>query len=172
MPGLCAGHFRLRPAVPEAVRREARRKTLPRTGCVIGRHRLAGAGSLAVEVSVIESELLTFVRASIRSVWNVELLLWLFGAQHRAWAAEELVRGLRASGAVVNDGLSTLETAGLVSSNDEGGYRYAPASAAFDRLTRELDALYRERPLAVTEAIFSSDDKLRTFADAFRLKKE
>ncbi len=31
---------------------------------------------------------------------------------------------------------------------------------------------YRERPTAVTQALFARSDKLRTFADAFRLRKD
>ncbi|NNM71740.1 hypothetical protein [Enterovirga aerilata] len=121
---------------------------------------------------MIENELLEFVRFSIRSVWNVELLLHLRRTAGRTWEAEELVRELRASASVVKDGLEALQKAGLVAADGNGGWRYAPASATFDRLTEELEALYRERPTAVTQALFARTDKLRSFADAFRLRKD
>jgi DNA-binding IclR family transcriptional regulator len=121
---------------------------------------------------MIDEELLGFVRSSIRSVWNVELLLHLRRSGDRAWGADELVRELRASGSVVEAGLQALQKCGLAAVDEAGTWRYAPASAVFDRLTSELDVLYRERPSAVTQMLFSRTDQLRSFADAFRLRKD
>jgi hypothetical protein len=40
-------------------------------------------------------------------------------------------------------------------------------------MTRQLAALYAERPAAVTEALFSDGaSRLRDLADAFRFRKE
>ncbi len=121
---------------------------------------------------MIENELLEFVRFSIGSVWNVELLLKMRRSGERSWTGDELVRELRASASVVKDGLQTLQAAGLAAPDENGAWRYAPASAAFDRLTGELEVLYRERPTAVTQALFARTDRLRSFADAFRLRKD
>lgn len=122
---------------------------------------------------MIENQLLDFVRFSIRSVWNVELLLRLCDSSPRTWTVDELVRELRASAAIVNEGLRTLEVSGLVVAESGGtAWRYSPASPQFDQLARELKTLYRERPTAVAEALFSTrDDRLRSFAEAFRLRK-
>jgi hypothetical protein len=122
---------------------------------------------------VIEGELLDFIRSSIRSVWTLELLLLMRQQSRRAWPAAELVRETRSSDFVVSESLSTLQAAGLVTAESEGVYRYAPASPQFDRLVQQLEQVYRERPVAVTKAIFSSpNEKLQTFADAFKLKKD
>jgi hypothetical protein len=120
----------------------------------------------------IEDGLFAFIRTSIRSIWNVELLLCLGRSPERWWSPDDLVRELRASQSIVAEGLGVLETAGLATSDARGFYRYAPATKEFDRLTQELARLHDERPLTVTEVMFSSDDKLRKFADAFRLTKE
>ena len=82
------------------------------------------------------------------------------------------MRELRASSSVVKDGLITLQTAGLAMADESGAWRYAPASPAFDRLTSDLEILYRERPTIVTQALFGRADRLRSFADAFRLRKD
>jgi DNA-binding transcriptional ArsR family regulator len=120
-----------------------------------------------------ESDLVEFVRYSIGSIWNLELLLHLRRSGDRAWAADELVRELRASQSVVNEGLRTLRTAGLIVSEGEGEWRYAPASPAMDQMTRDLEVLYRERPIAVSQALFArGNEKLQSFADAFRLRKD
>lgn len=121
---------------------------------------------------MIESDLLDFVRSSFRSVWTLELLLFLRRNSAQSWSSPDLVRELRASELVVREGLATLERVGLVSPEADGMVRYAAAHPQLDQLVTRLDALYRERPLAVMQAIFSPSDKLQTLADAFKFKKE
>jgi hypothetical protein len=122
---------------------------------------------------VIENDLLKFIRASFRSVWTVELLLFLRRHSGRAWTAAELVREMRASEFVVREGLMMLQAAGLVATESGWAYRYRPAFPHLDALVRQLDAVYRERPFSVMQMIFSAPgDKLQTFAEAFKLKKD
>jgi hypothetical protein len=94
---------------------------------------------------VIEGELLDFIRSSIRSVLTLEILLLMRRQSRRAWAADELVRETRSSDFVVSEGLSTLQTAGLVTADGENVYRYAPASPQF---RDESDLLLAERKAA------------------------
>lgn len=118
-----------------------------------------------------DSELLDFIRGSIRSVWALELLLLLRRQADRAWSTDDLAMELRANTPLVADVLKTFETAGLVRSPEPGSYTYAPASPALERYCRQLDDAYRERPVSVINAIVSApNDKLQSFADAFRLK--
>ena len=50
-------------------------------------------------------------------------------------------------------------------------YRYLPASVALSDAVDTLAELYGRKPMAVTNAILSSrNDKIRTFADAFRFR--
>ena len=129
--------------------------------------------SLVPGANAFPDDLMQFVGTSIKSVWTLELLLYLRRAAGRTCSSAELVRELRASDAIVTDGVSSLHKAGLVVSDGLGNVRYAPVSATFDRLVQQLAQLYRERPVMVTNAIFAGPDrKLQTFADAFRLKKE
>ncbi|MFC4172002.1 hypothetical protein ACFOYU_08015 [Microvirga sp. GCM10011540] len=121
----------------------------------------------------MDDELREFLRHSLRSVWNIELLLLLARHQGRSWPAGDLVRELRASDLVVSQGVDGLQQAGLIIAESGETYRYAPASPNLDRLVQQLERVYRERPSAVTKALFSSPtDRLTTFADAFRLKKD
>lgn len=120
-----------------------------------------------------ETELIDFVRGSFRSVWTLELLLFVHKNAEQSWKVEQLVRELRASDVVVREGLQSLQNAGLVVVEDGLLYRYAPANRVLDDTVAQLDTLYRERPLSVTRTIFSSpNERLKTFADAFRLKKD
>jgi hypothetical protein len=52
-------------------------------------------------------------------------------------------------------------------------YQYQPGSEEADRLVGELIRLYQERRVAVITLIYSKPvNKVQTFADAFRLRKE
>jgi hypothetical protein len=103
----------------------------------------------------------------------LELLLFLRANAGRAFASEELVRDMRASEFVVRGSLQILEATGLVKAADDTTYRYSPAVPQLDDYVRELETLYRDRPTSVIGAIFSSPaDRLQTFADAFKLKKD
>ena len=121
----------------------------------------------------MDDELREFLRHSLRSVWNIELLLWLYRHMGRGWLAADLVQEMRASDMVVGQGITSLQQAGLIQAEASGTYRYSPASPELDRLVQQLERVYRERPSVVTRALFApSNDKLATFADAFRLKKD
>jgi hypothetical protein len=121
----------------------------------------------------MDDELRDFLRHSLRSVWNIELLLWLYRHTGRGWLPADLVQEMRASDVVVSQGISGLQQAGLIMAEAGGTYRYSPASPELDRLVQQLERVYRERPSTVTRALFSApNDKLATFADAFRLKKD
>lgn len=114
-------------------------------------------------------DLLDFIRDTIKSVWALEMLLALRRHGERAWTADELVGELRASLTLVKGNLAVFEAAGLVLQEDDR-FRYAPASAWLESLCAELEAVYRERPVTVINAIVSPSDKLRDLANAFRLK--
>lgn len=120
---------------------------------------------------MIDSELATFIRGSVRSVWALELLLFLRQRRSRAWSEETLVRELRASRTLVKQGLAAFEAVGLLTRGDDDCWTYVPASQALDDLCQALERAYRERPVTVVNAIAASpDEKLQTFADAFRFK--
>lgn len=122
---------------------------------------------------MLPDDLLAFLRTSIRSVWALELLLLLCRQSGQGFTADELVRALRATPKLVDTCLEQLRTAGLVASNDAGGWRYTPASPLLSDLVEQLERAYGERPVAVISAIVGSpDDRLRNFADAFRFPKK
>lgn len=126
--------------------------------------KISGAG-------VLDDDLQTFVRAAIRTVWSIELLILLKRDQARTWREPDLVRELRASMTSVAQALSAFETAGLVVRGTEGEIVYSPATQGLRDISDRLEAAYRERPMAVVDAIMAEpDDRLRTFADAFRLR--
>jgi DNA-binding HxlR family transcriptional regulator len=120
---------------------------------------------------VRDEDLFSFVGKTVRSVWGVELLLMMRRQAGRVWRVEELVRELRASTTVVADSLAAFETAGLVR-RDGDTFTYAPATPVLAEVCDRLDALYRERPVKVINAIAAPRSRLQGFADAFRLKDD
>lgn len=119
-----------------------------------------------------DRDLLAFIGGSIRSVWALEMLLLLKRDPARRWTPSELVRELRASTMVVDEGIRTFAAAGLISGDDDRGWAYAPASSVIAEMCDALDRAYRERPVAVVNAIVSRTDKIQSFANAFRLRNE
>ena len=116
-----------------------------------------------------DSDLLSFVREHIRSVWALELLLLLRRDPERCWAPAELVRELRASNPLVADNLRRFEQSGLVAPENEC-FRYAPASPVLADLCGRLEAAYRQRPVAIINMIAKPADPVQSLADAFKFK--
>ena len=118
----------------------------------------------------MDEEILDFIKAVVGSVWALELLLFMRGHPERAWTEHELALELRSNEQLAGDAVRTFEAAGLLARRPEG-LAYAPAAPGLDQLVGKLAAAYRERPVAVVNAIVSCrSHSLKSFADAFRLK--
>ena len=116
----------------------------------------------------LSPDLSAFIESAVPSVWALETLLLLRSDPARAWPVDRLVAELRANATLVSDCLGGLEQAGLTLGED-GNFRYAPASPMLRTLCDELEAAYRERPVAVVNTITRRrSDPLRGFADSFR----
>jgi len=123
--------------------------------------------------SMMEKDLVEFLQDSFGSVWSLEILLALHREPKRVWSAEDLIAELRSSQAVVQQGIDNLLAAGLVVEEQGGAVRYGPASAGQDALVQRLEDAYRVKPAAVRRLIIQSPaEKLKTFADAFKIVKD
>jgi hypothetical protein len=128
-------------------------------------------GKVPMEGS-IEDDVVALIRSSIRSVWALELLLLLRRDRRREWAERELVRELRGSPALVREGISALSAAGLVGAESVNTMVYQPRTLALDEAAGRLARAYEQTPVAVVKAIAAApDDRIQTFADAFRFKR-
>jgi hypothetical protein len=115
-------------------------------------------------------ELTNFICSHFRSIWSLELLLYLRRHPDRCWSTAELVEGLRASQAVVATGLETLLAGGLILIENNGGARYGPANPDLDRRVDETAELYARKPDAVRRLIvLSTNSGVMAFSDAFKL---
>ena len=115
----------------------------------------------------------SFIAATFRSVWALELLCLLRSNRDVALSQADMVAGLTASQLVVSQSLASLVAAGLVVEESDGSARYAPASQSLDALAQAAEEFYANRPNAVRRIIVSaSRPSIAAFADAFRLKKD
>jgi DNA-binding IclR family transcriptional regulator len=120
----------------------------------------------------LDSQILDFIRSSVKTVWSLELLLFMRRNRTRTWTTDELIRELRSSRNIVTDAIAVFVQAGILR-EDESGFRYEPATAEFDTAVEQLANEYAERPTTVVNAIVDAQsNKLQDFANAFRIKRD
>jgi hypothetical protein len=116
----------------------------------------------------------------VDSVMQLEVLLLLAGEGGQAprlWTAAELAQQLRVDAAWVEATLRGMAGRGLVAVTDTAAaapqFRYEPRTPELAASVNELAAAYADRRVTVIGLIFAKPtDKLRSFADAFRLRKD
>lgn len=115
-----------------------------------------------------------FIAENIASVAQLEVLLLLRANPERTWTAEDVARSLYTGEPLIAAQLADWATRGLLISPDgkPESYRYAPATPELGELVSGLAEAYRVRRVSVITTIYTQPvDKVRTFADAFRLRK-
>lgn len=119
-----------------------------------------------------DTETEQFLRDTFRSVWSLELLLYLQSHPERGFTPAELVEALRASQGIVEQSLGGLIASGLILA-DDGRVRFAPANPGLRALAGRVRDDYASRPDAVRRVIISGlASGASAFADAFRLRKD
>lgn len=126
----------------------------------------------------ISEELKAFVLDHVDSVEQLEVLLLLREKRESCWTAAEVSRELRSSAESVANRLKGLLAKklliqiGELTLVDERVYQYQPQSEKLDFLVGRLAEMYRTRRFTVMNVIFSKPaESIRTFADAFKIKK-
>jgi len=121
---------------------------------------------------MLEEDVALFLRRWIKSVWALEVLLYLRNKGGEAETAEDLVRLLRSSPVIVQEVLATLAAARLVAEPTKGSYLFRPATRELAALVEKLADTYQDFPVAVIQAIYSQASEIEKFANAFRLRKD
>lgn len=100
------------------------------------------------------------------------MLFLLHARKERAWTTEEINAELRSSMLAVQGRLDSLEKSGLVRRMENGTFCFDERSPDAP-LVAELASEFHRRPFTIMNMILQNPtDKIRTFADAFRLKKD
>ena len=120
-----------------------------------------------------DQDLSSFIRSTFRSVWSLELMLFLLKNREQAWSRAELVTAIRGSESVVGHGLEALSAAGLIDVDASSAARFLPAAPDLEQQAVATAELYARSPDAVRRMIvLSANAGLAAFADAFRLRKD
>lgn len=120
-------------------------------------------------------ELREFIQENIPNIDAAELLLLLARSPDRGHDVKAIADALRPTvvpEAAARRYLAHFKERGLVVQLQDDEFRYYPASPDIDAVVRALTKAYNERPVTLVRMIYSlRDEKIRSFADAFRLKK-
>lgn len=123
----------------------------------------------------LSNQVKEFIAQYIDSVAQLEILLLLQTNRQQEWSADALARELRIEPTGAANELSQLAARRLLTSipGDPLKYRYDPHNESLDAAVVGVAQAYLVRRVTVISLIFSKPtDKLRVFADAFRIRKE
>jgi hypothetical protein len=123
----------------------------------------------------IPADVRQFIIDHLNSVAQLEVLLLLRSDAQRDWSGEDVARALYTAADVTAGQLADLHARGLLAAAEppEARYRYGPRTSELGDLVARLADVYRERRVSVITLIYSKPvDKVRTFADAFKLRKD
>lgn len=125
--------------------------------------------------AVIPPRVQRFISTHIDSIEKLEVLLLLRSRAEREWNAREVSQELRITEASAQARLEDLTARRLlaVTQGAPPSYRFSPASTEDDADVTALQETYSTRRVSVISFIFSKPlDRVRGFADAFRLKRD
>jgi hypothetical protein len=125
--------------------------------------------------SGLPEEVRRFIAHHIESVEQLEILLLLYKRPGQAWSSEAVSQELRIDAKSAGERLEDMAHDGLLRRQGRSPceYQYGPENSKLEDAVRGLAAGYAERRVTVINLIFSKPiDRIRTFADAFRLRKD
>jgi hypothetical protein len=129
---------------------------------------------MASEEADFTDEFCRFLQEAVTNVDAAELLLVLAREPGRDFSAAEAAAALGARYAEPEAlrHLEAFRARGLVVVQADGRLRYQPANEQLAAHTRTLEKVYRERPVTLIRVIYGlRDSKIRSFADAFTLRR-
>ena len=129
-----------------------------------------------MSASDLPEELSRFIQSSVPTYMAAELLLFLSQSPDKQWKPEEIVNEIQPrviTLSAAKEYLALFKTQGLVVEKQDTQYQYRPASPEAVTAVSALAKAYNERPVTLIRTIYAlADNKIQSFADAFKLKKE
>lgn len=116
-----------------------------------------------------------FIADHISSIAQLEMLLLLRSDPAKQWDVAEISKALYATPEMAAGQLASLQDYGLVSVSEgpEQRYQYQPGAPDLENVINRLAELYKDRRVSVITVLYSEPvNKVQTFADAFKLRKE
>jgi hypothetical protein len=117
-----------------------------------------------------------FIAGNIDSVGQLEVLLLVRSDPERYWSATEVSRALRSGRTWAEVQLEYLRVEGLLGAGEinDPRYRYDPARPELEPVITRVSEAFESQRAEVIRLVFSQrpSERLRTFSEAFRLRKE
>lgn len=121
------------------------------------------------------AEIRQFIDQNIESIAQLEALILLRQDAQRRWGAEEIGKALYIPTEMAAILLADFGRRGFVQVVPQSNiqYSYHVVDDRLDKLISEVAAAYQDRRVALISLIYSKPlNKVQTFADAFRLRKD
>jgi hypothetical protein len=116
------------------------------------------------------------MQANVESLEQLELLRVLSEDPNQEWELAPLGREVQCDPPAAESHLAALSSRGLltvITRGTEKFYRHGCGSPALDKMLSRLLQIYKERPVSMIRLVYvQATDRLRAFADAFRVRKE
>ena len=131
---------------------------------------------MAPEDADFSDEFCHFLQVAVPAVEAAELLLLLRREPARAWALAELVSALGPGVSLQEEEaaryVQEFQARGIVDLDAGRRVQYRPGADPGGHVAT-LEKVYRERPVTLIRVIYGlRDRKIRSFADAFRLRRK
>jgi DNA-binding HxlR family transcriptional regulator len=123
----------------------------------------------------LPTQVIDFIAGYIDTALQLEILLLLRNHAERSWTATEIDAELRINQEWVASQLGELCRCGLLRCTQDGAptYQYGPTDPKVASAITALASWHATHRVAIISMIYSKPaDKLRSFADAFRLRKD
>lgn len=125
---------------------------------------------------MIPDHIKKFVDQNIETIDQLEILRVLSEHRTQEWSVLHLSREVQAQPGVITNHLAALKSRGLLTSIARGQetlWMYTAQTPELDKSVQDLLQCYQERPVTMIRMVYAkAADALKTFADAFRIRKE
>ncbi|MEZ0393331.1 MAG: hypothetical protein ACAH59_14020 [Pseudobdellovibrionaceae bacterium] len=120
----------------------------------------------------LQDEVKQFIFVHIKSVAELEVLLFIFRQPTKRWTSRFLSQELRSNPSYAESLLQQLAKTGLLEKTESSKeYCFNTSLDSEIRIIQEIERLYQTRRLSLINLIYESPtDKIRTFADAFKIR--
>jgi hypothetical protein len=124
-------------------------------------------------MGAVSERLQAFLEQRLSSIEHIDVVMLLSADPSRSWTAPEVAAALRTAPETAAMRLFLLASGGLIAFEPSAipRYRYASADEETMAMIRELTEVFATNRDALMAAVESPRDPIRSFSDAFKLKK-
>jgi len=123
--------------------------------------------------TTLPPEILNFISRYIFTVGHLETLVFFLQNREREYTADDIAREMRTNSTMANRQLMDLAGALVLTEGEPIRFKFKTTDTEQVILVVRLSELFKHRRQAVISAIYNPQiDTIRSFADAFKIKKD